>query len=527
MHGIVLLYNLEIVLKTPFSGYLEGFYEIMIKNGLALTLLLMSIFVHSFGQDTHYWTYRYGTRAVLLGGPAVGGLEDNSSVIYNPALLSLVKSTSISLNSNVYQVVNITAKNGAGPGQDVTSNQFSAVPITVSGLLRKKKIDSRWTFGYAIIVPTEFTFKATAREAALKAIVNETESPSMEEYVGQFSINTRLSENMGAFAIAYRINDHWSLGLTNQITYRSHNYNKNELSRMILNNAFSSLVSTSESQSIEYTHLRYAPKLGFSFVSGRWSAGVAIVSPSINLGGSGTIARDINASYLLVNLEPNPNLPPNFSRISLDANDRKTKLSTVYKSPLSISAGFAYRAPRTLIAVSAEWFDKISLYNIMSPEGEVFKRPATLNLDSKKFLELNASNKSVTNFAVGVEHALSDKVSLSTGFRTNNSFYDKVFDDRINDRNKRNVNNNPLNLDISSWNIYHVVIGGTFKQERRDLSIGLNFSWADEGAIKQFANFDQPTESTFLLGQKLTTTADFFSYGILLGYTFRIRSSEQ
>ncbi|MCE2996774.1 MAG: OmpP1/FadL family transporter [Cyclobacteriaceae bacterium] len=499
----------------------------MIKNGLALTLLLMSIFVHSFGQDTHYWTYRYGTRAVLLGGPAVGGLEDNSSVIYNPALLSLVKSTSISLNSNVYQVVNITAKNGAGPGQDVTSNQFSAVPITVSGLLRKKKIDSRWTFGYAIIVPTEFTFKATAREAALKAIVNETESPSMEEYVGQFSINTRLSENMGAFAIAYRINDHWSLGLTNQITYRSHNYNKNELSRMILNNAFSSLVSTSESQSIEYTHLRYAPKLGFSFVSGRWSAGVAIVSPSINLGGSGTIARDINASYLLVNLEPNPNLPPNFSRISLDANDRKTKLSTVYKSPLSISAGFAYRAPRTLIAVSAEWFDKISLYNIMSPEGEVFKRPATLNLDSKKFLELNASNKSVTNFAVGVEHALSDKVSLSTGFRTNNSFYDKVFDDRINDRNKRNVNNNPLNLDISSWNIYHVVIGGTFKQERRDLSIGLNFSWADEGAIKQFANFDQPTESTFLLGQKLTTTADFFSYGILLGYTFRIRSSEQ
>lgn len=499
----------------------------MISKKLMFAFLLMSIFVQSVGQDTHYWTYRYGTRAVLLGGPAVGGLEDNSSVIYNPALLSLVKSTSISLNSNVYQVVNITAKNGAGPGQDVTSNQFSAVPITVSGLLRKKKIDSRWTFGYAIIVPTEFTFKATAREAGSKSIVNETESPGTEEYVGQFSINTRLSENMGAFAIAYRINDHWSVGLTNQITYRSHNYTKNELSRMILNNSFSSLVSTSESQSIEYTHLRYAPKLGFSFVSGRWSAGVAIVSPSINLGGSGTIARDVNASYLLVNLEPNPNLPPNFSRISLDANDRKTKLSTIYKSPLSISAGFAYRAPKTLIAVSAEWFDKVSLYNIMSPEGEVFKRPTTLNLDSKKFLELNASNKSVTNFAVGVEHALTDKVSLSTGFRTNNSFYDKVFDDRINDRNKRNVNNNPLNLDISSWNIYHVVFGGTFKQERRDLSIGLNFSWADEGAIKQFANFDQPTESTFLLGQKLTTTADFFSYGILLGYTFRIRSSEQ
>ncbi|NOS91309.1 MAG: hypothetical protein HOP30_05270 [Cyclobacteriaceae bacterium] len=489
--------------------------------------LLMFIFVQSYAQDTHYWTYRYGTRAVLLGGPAVGGLEDNSSVIYNPALLSLVKSTSISLNSNVYQVVNITAKNGAGPGQDVTSNQFSAVPITVSGLLKKKNIASRWTFGYAIIVPTEFTFKATAREEGLKAIVDDAESPGSEEYVGQFSINTRLSENMGAFAAAYRISDRWSVGLTNQITYRSHTYTKNELSRMILNNVATTLVSTSESQSIEYTNLRYAPKLGISFVSGRLSAGVAFVFPSINLGGSGTIARDVFAGNLLTNVETNPNLPPNFKRLSVDANDRKTKLSTIYKSPISISAGIAYKGNKTLIAASVEWFDKVSIYNIMSPEGDVFKRPANLNIDSKKFLELNASNKSVTNFAIGLEHALTEKVSISTGFRTNNSFYDKVFDDRIADRNKRNLNNNALNLDISSWNIYHVVIGGTFKQERRDLSIGLNFSWADEGAIKQFANFDQPTESTFLLGQKLSTTADFFSYGILLGYTFRIRSSEQ
>ncbi len=499
----------------------------MISKKLMFAFLLMSIFVQSVGQDTHYWTYRYGTRAVLLGGPAVGGLEDNSSVIYNPALLSLVKSTSISLNSNVYQVVNITAKNGAGPGQDVTSNQFSAVPITVSGLLRKKNADSRWTFGYAIIVPTEFTFKATAREEGLKSIVDDAESIGFEEYVGQFSINTRLSENMGAFAIAYRISDHWSVGLTNQITYRSHTYTKNELSRMILNNVATTLVSTSESQSIEYTNLRYAPKLGFSFASGRWSAGVAFVFPSINLGGSGTLARDVNASNLLTNVEANPNLPPNFKRLSVDANDRKTKLSTIYKNPISISAGIAYKGNKTLIAASIEWFDKVNLYNIMSPEGDVFKRPTTLNIDSKKFLELNASNKSVTNFAIGIEHALNEKVSISTGFRTNNSFYDKVFDDRIADRNKRNLNNNALNLDISSWNIYHVVIGGTFKQERRDLSIGLNFSWADEGAIKQSANFDQPTESTFLLGQKLTTTADFFSYGILLGYTFRIRSSEQ
>jgi long-subunit fatty acid transport protein len=496
-----------------------------------LSILFLFSFVHSFAQDTHYWTYRYGTRAVLMGGPAVGGLEDNSSVIYNPALLSLVKSTSVSINSNVYQVVNITVKDGAGPGNEVTSNQFSAVPVTVSGLLKKKKT-SRWTMGYAIIVPTEFTFKATAREDGFKDIdqqLNGTQSPGAEDYVGQFSINTRLSENQGAFGIAYKINDHWSVGLTNQFIYRSHNYNKSELSRMILNDInpstgslLNTLVSTSETQSVEYANLRFEPKLGFGFANGNLSVGLTINFPSINLTGTGTMARDVISNNLNAQLDVTEARKP----FNLAVNDRQTKLNTTYKRPLSIAAGFVYKLHKTSVAVSAEWFDNVKLYNIMSPIGDPFKRPTTLNIDSRKFLQLNASNKSVTNFAIGLEHELNEKVSISTGFRTNNSFYDRVFDDRISDRNKRTVNNNPLNLDISSWNIYHVVVGGTFKKERRDLSIGFNFSWADEGAIKQFANFENPTEATFLLGQKQTTTANFFSYGILLGYTFRVRSEE-
>jgi long-subunit fatty acid transport protein len=488
-------------------------------------LAVLFVFVQSFSQDTHYWTYRYGTRAVLLGGPAVGGLEDNSSVIYNPALLSLVKKTSISLNANVYQVVSITAKDGAGPGQNVTSSQFSAVPITLSGLIKKKR-PSNWTFGYAVIVPTEFVFKANVRENDFKNIVSDTESPGAEDYVGQFTVNTRLSENQLAFAIAYKITDQFSIGLSNQFVYRSHTYTKFELSRMILNNAVGSLVSTSEAQNIEYTNLRYAPKIGFAFASGKWSAGVAVVLPTINITGSGTIARDIVANNLLVNIESNPTKPPIFVRSNFAANDRQTQLATTYKSPLAISAGLVYKGDRTLIAASAEWFGAIDLYNIMSPEDNLFKRPTNLALDGKKFLELNASNKSVTNIAIGIDRAINEKLNLSAGFRTNNSFYDKAFDDRVVDRNRRNVNNNSLNLDISSWNIYHVVLGGTFKQERRDLSIGINFSWADKGNIRQFANFEQPTENTFLLGQKAQTTVDFFSYGLLLGYTLRLRSSD-
>ncbi len=499
---------------------------LQINSHMKRLLLVLYLFpiVICYAQDTHYWTYRFGTKAALMGGPAVGGLEDNSSVVYNPALLSFVKNISVSLNANIYQLSNIVAKNGAGPGLDVSSNQFSAVPTTVSGLIPKRQAN-RLTMGYAIIVPTEFTFKASARLADNKAIVADTESAGLEEYVGQFTNNTRVSENMVAFALSYRLTDKWSIGYSNQVTLRTHTFSKTELARMILNNAAATLVSTSEVQNIEYTNLRYSGKFGIAYKSGNWSAGIAITSPSMVLSGSGTVARDVTASNLTVNIQTNPNKAPVFSRVNISANDRQTGLKTTYKSPLAIAAGFAYNNKKTLFAVSAEWFNSVAQYNIMSPQDNLFKRPTNLALDGSEFLKINESNKSVINVAIGFQQVISPKLSLSTGFRTNNSFYDRTYDNRVIQTTRTTLSNNPLNLDISSWNIYHFVFGGTFSQERRDISLGINLSFASEGSLKQFANFDKPTESSFLLGQQTTSQVSFLSYGLLLGYTFRFKST--
>ena len=110
---------------------------------------------------------------------------------------------------------------------------------------------------------------------------------------------------------------------------------------MILNNSVTpgngTLVTTNESQTIEYTNLRYVPKLGLAFASGNWSAGAAISFPSITIGGTGTIARDIAANNLQVNLQTNPNNPPILSRTStfsnLALNARETGLTTTIQTP--------------------------------------------------------------------------------------------------------------------------------------------------------------------------------------------------
>lgn len=492
----------------------------MIKT--VLSLFFAFTLIAAGAQDTHYWTYRFGTRAALMGGGAVGGVEDNSSVVYNPALLSFVKSKSVSLNANVYQVVNILSKNGAGTGQDVSSSQFSAVPITVSGLLPKSD-KSRLTMGYALLVPSEFTFKGSAYIAAPKYIVAETSSPGPEDYVGQFTLNTRLSENMGAFAFAYKLNNRWALGLTNEFTYRSHNYTRNELARMILNNAASSLVSTSESITVEYTNLRYAAKVGIAYYSDHSSMGLVVTTPSVSMLGTATMARDFNANNLLTNIETNTSKPANYQRVNYAATDRQTSMPTVYKSPLSIAWGYSYRFEKSCLAVSVEWFGSTGIYNILSGPDQSFKRPANLAVNGETFMQVSSSNLSVTNFALGYEQTLSQKINLSVGFRTNRSFFDPIYDEEVDQRFPKGYNDSAINLDVSSWDIYHFVLGGTFKGERRDLSVGINYSFASDRSIKQYANFDNPSESSFLIGHRFTNTVRFYSFGVLLGYTFRLK----
>jgi hypothetical protein len=330
---------------------------------------------------------------------------------------------------------------------------------------------------------------------------------------------------MVSLGVAYKLSEKWSIGLANNFIYRSHTYNKTELARMILNNTANTLVDTGETQNIEYTNLRYTGKLGVAFKSGNFSAGITINSPSITLGGTGTIARDLTADNLQINTQTDPKKTANYARIFVAANDRQSGLKTTYKSPLSIAGGVVYDNKTTILAFSAEWFSSIGIYNIMSPANNLFKRPTNLSLDGTKFLEVNASNKSVFNWSIGYHRVLTKKISISTGFRTNKSFYDRTYDNRVIQTTRTTLSNNPLNLDISSWNIYHFVLGGTFSQERRDISLGLNVSFASEGSLKQFANFDKPTEASFLLGQQTTTSANFLSYGLLLGYTFRFKSA--
>ena len=54
-------------------------------------------------QDNHYWTHQFGTRASLMGGAMIGGVDDTSAVYYNPGRLGWITNDSLKVSANGYQ----------------------------------------------------------------------------------------------------------------------------------------------------------------------------------------------------------------------------------------------------------------------------------------------------------------------------------------------------------------------------------------------------------------------------------------
>ena len=84
-------------------------------------------------QDRQYWDQAIGNRAALLGGVAVGGVNDYSATFYNPGALSFLTKKSMSFSVNTYGIKDFSFINGGGPGIDSRYTRVSLYPASLAG----------------------------------------------------------------------------------------------------------------------------------------------------------------------------------------------------------------------------------------------------------------------------------------------------------------------------------------------------------------------------------------------------------
>ncbi|WP_336515352.1 hypothetical protein [Pollutibacter soli] len=469
-------------------------------------IIVLIILLHSdilVAQDTHYWTNQYGTKSVLMGGAVVGGIKNNTSLFYNPGALGFIDTSSLSINANAYSSTNITLKNALGQQKDFKSANIAAVPLLVGGMFRSGK-ENKWKIAYGIVTNVDFHFNANARVDQEHQIVDESESPGKEDFIAQAGINSRLKEITAGVGVARKISENWSVGISGFVIVRNQEFFRYQYARMYLNDNTGTLVATSFARNLKFYNVRFAPKIGIAYEKNNLSAGLTVSTPALNLFGKGSIGIDIIGN----------NIDTDTGRINFLGNDSQEKLKTKYKSPFSVSAGVNYDLQKSSLGISLQYFGGIGVYDVMRAAPSAFVRPASLNQDltSDQYLRLKSGARSVFNVAVGYEYRFSETLSMLASFRTDMSYFDQDVKESIG-----------IKSEITTWNIFHFNTGVIISRGRSQLSIGLLTSFGSDKNRSQEGNLDNPSEENYLQGSTTIVGANYFSAGILLGYTLSFK----
>jgi hypothetical protein len=460
------------------------------------TLLLAII---SFAQDTHYWTQQFGTRSALLGGAVVSDMRDNSMIFYNPAAIAFIDSNSFSLNANIYKLENLRVKNILPGANDFQSLQLTAIPLLSSGQFKAKLKNVRISYG--IFSPVAFQFLGRARVEGDYAVVHDDESPGMEAFVGDATLFSRLRELDVALGTSYRINEHWSAGLTHIFDVRSQNYNRAFFTHYNLNNSDNTIVSTSFTQNFNYYNVRYTPKLGVAYRGKHWSAGATITSPGIRIMGTGSAGVDL----LALN-----NKAEDGGRGNIVANRRDFDLKSYFRSPFAVAVGAQYQNGKTMVSFTTQYFGREGVFNILQGSAQPFVSPASAFslIQGNELLQVKSAARPVLNVAIGLEQTVSERISVALSLRNNQSYYDPQL-----------LEENGIKPDISTWDIYHFIGGITRNKKRSSISIGLAFAYgSDDKRIEQYLPL--PSDTPFYQKVSTTTPATYTSLGVLLGYNY-------
>jgi hypothetical protein len=516
------------------------------KN-LFFCILLISIRVFCFSQDTHYWTNQYGPIGSILGNSIMGGIKDNSAMFYNPGNISFVDSNNVSASASIYQYNMLNMKEGAGRNLDLKSNQMQTLPSFVSGLFSiKKKPEIK--YGYLILSKNQTGIKTTSRIDTTLDIIKNYNNPGKEEYIGQFSLRSSLNEQWFGASLSYKFSNHIALGITPFVAYRNQNLEYSNSSKVLLPTFseyslfISQFVSYSDFQSVEMSTLRGLGKIGLAFTFKQVDFGFTYTTKSIQLYSNSTVQRDALISNL--NLDGN-----NFSDyvenvetyedyiIAADSfwfglytftfNDRQSsstdKIITTYKSPSSFAAGIVFKSkaldekdkPKSKISISFEYFSAIKKYYLIEPEDRNVLRPLkdNFNLSSIDFMGIQEDIIPVINYGIGIEQRLTKRINILASYRTNNSYFD--------------YKNSTSGMAISNtfWNLQHYAIGIIYKKKKSDVSIGFTYS-TGKGDMNPFVVMSDPYEENFLQGDSYVTNAKYNSIAFSIGYTLYFKCGD-
>ncbi len=456
------------------------------KFGSTVAALLLLVPLGS-AQDSHYWTYQYGTRSNLLGGAVVGSVLDLSGTYYNPGGLSLIETDAVDLLmfAKVFHYPTITLM-GFGPEETrLDSTDLSEAPALFAGSLPIKGLGRHW-LGYSYLKRSYTKLELTG--TAVEDYDFQGIFPEDIPTVVDSKIYERLSEPWYGITWAYKLSENAGIGISQYVTYRSHWLDYQIVAQTLPSDNNVRLVL--DSRQYKYQHFGLLWKIGAAFDFDRITLGLTLTTPRVHI--YSTARSGLNTT--VVRQDPNKS-----DYMSVDFQD---KLKATYKSPLSVGLGMTYKFGMTNLYATAEWFEGIDQYDVI--KGEDFEAQSTGEILPN---EVTHEVDPVLNVALGVEHQLSSSFTLSGSFWTD-------FTSRSSDSTG--------NLSIMDWDIYHFMGGTTISLKNFQVTLGMGYGYgsraldAEQGSLQGADSGVESVAREFFSGAEYS----YSSFVWVVGFSF-------
>jgi hypothetical protein len=151
------------------------------------------------------------------------------------------------------------------------------------------------------------------------------------------------------------------------------------------------------------------------------------------------------------------------------------EINSEYKSSWAVGVGGGYRLGKFKFHASAEWYDKIDEFFVLDTEEYTAQSSGEILTN-----DLSHELKSVTNYGIGIDFFSNPDLIFSASFVTDFS---------------ARVPTTETNHSISTWDIYHISGGTTFKLGNSDLTLGLEYAFGSKN-LERNINITNPGDST-------------------------------
>lgn len=240
--------------------------------------LTFLFYLNSFSQVTYNASLLpLGDKEPLMANTGTGGLGSTGAVYYNPAALTMVDETSLSLSGDAYMSYKYTAKPLTvilGTPIDYEAAGFESIPTSVITVKKYKT----WRFAFSALVPASFNYEG----------VTDWEIPFLNQQL-KLKLSQDVSEKIliSGLTTAKDLGSGWAVGISAFAQFYSYLQNLDLQTTLPISQEF--LLTTKEREKMNPTSL-----LLIAGLQKRWekiNIGLKITLPNIYMFGKGDYYR--------------------------------------------------------------------------------------------------------------------------------------------------------------------------------------------------------------------------------------------